>query len=171
MSPFLSTSTQFPEGRQYLGSHYLYNEESRMAQREPSLFSVVIDPHRHSTSTLSHATVGLTLRLLQLFLYMSRPLKFDRLSMPAYHRHFSQVSLPFSEFVHHQNCPLSLSNHPEGAAVIYVNTQLQLLYYTFLSYMTRAWGMPTSFVHSFIFPHLAKGLGPTGSPLPPMGRS
>jgi hypothetical protein len=37
--------------------------------------------------------------------------------------------------------------------------------------MTRAWGMPASFVHSFIFPHLAKGLGPTGSPLPPMGHS
>jgi hypothetical protein len=31
--------------------------------------------------------------------------------------------------------------------------------------------MPTSFVHSFIFPHLVKGLGPTGSPLPPMGFS
>jgi hypothetical protein len=44
-----------------------------------------------------------------------RPLKFDRISMPAYHRHLSQVSLPFfSEFVHHQNCPLSLSNRPGG---------------------------------------------------------
>jgi hypothetical protein len=31
--------------------------------------------------------------------------------------------------------------------------------------------MPASFIHSFIFPHLEKGLGPTGSPLPPMGLS
>jgi hypothetical protein len=48
------------------------------------------------------------------FYICRRPLKFDRLSMSAYHRHFSQVSLPFSEFVHHHNCPLSLSNHPGG---------------------------------------------------------
>jgi hypothetical protein len=37
--------------------------------------------------------------------------------------------------------------------MIYVNTQLHLLYYTFFSYMTRAWGMPASFVHSFLFFH------------------
>jgi hypothetical protein len=58
--------------------------------------------------------VGLTLRLLQLFYLSRRPLKFDRLSMSAHYRHFSQVSLPFSEFVHHHNCPLLLSNHPGG---------------------------------------------------------
>jgi hypothetical protein len=38
--------------------------------------------------------VGLTLRLLQLFYLCRRPLKFDRLSMPVYHRHFLQVSSP-----------------------------------------------------------------------------
>jgi hypothetical protein len=96
--------------------------------------------------------VGLTLRLLQLFYLSRRPLKFDRLSMSAHYRHFSQVSLPFFRVC----SPSKLSSTyyqtaPEGAAVIYVHTQLQLLYYIFLSYMTRAWGMPTSFVHSFIF--------------------
>jgi hypothetical protein len=35
---------------------------------------------------------------------------------------------------------------PEGAAVVYTNTSLIF----FQSYITRAWGMPTSFVHSCI---------------------
>jgi hypothetical protein len=40
--------------------------------------------------------------------------------------------------------------------VIYTNTQFQLLYYTFLSYIARAWGMLASFVHS-LFLHPTKG--------------
>jgi hypothetical protein len=36
---------------------------------------------------------------------------------------------------------------PEGAAVVYTNTSVIF----FQSYITRAWGMPTSFVHSCIF--------------------
>jgi hypothetical protein len=36
---------------------------------------------------------------------------------------------------------------PEGAAVVYTNTSVIL----FQSYITRAWGMPASFVHNFLF--------------------
>jgi hypothetical protein len=36
---------------------------------------------------------------------------------------------------------------PEGAAVVYTNTSVIF----FQSYITRAWGMPASFVHSCIF--------------------
>jgi hypothetical protein len=36
---------------------------------------------------------------------------------------------------------------PEGAAVVYTNTSVII----FQSYITRAWGMPASFVHSCIF--------------------
>jgi hypothetical protein len=36
---------------------------------------------------------------------------------------------------------------PEGAAVVYTNTSVIF----FQSYITRAWGMPASFVHSFLF--------------------
>jgi hypothetical protein len=39
---------------------------------------------------------------------------------------------------------------PKGAAVVYTNTFVIF----FKSYMTRAWGMPASFVHSFYFTHL-----------------
>jgi len=38
---------------------------------------------------------------------------------------------------------------PEGAAVVYINTFVILLQ----SYITRAWGMPASFVHSCILVH------------------
>jgi hypothetical protein len=55
--------------------------------------------------------------------------------------------------------------------MIYISLQCQLLSYIFLSYMTRAWGMPTSFVYIFYFLSLDIDLGPTVPPLPPMDRS
>jgi hypothetical protein len=36
---------------------------------------------------------------------------------------------------------------PEGTAFVYTNTSVIF----FQSYITRAWGMPASFVHSFLF--------------------
>jgi hypothetical protein len=52
---------------------------------------------------------------------------------------------------------------PEGTAVFYTNTSVIF----FQSYMTREWGIPASFVHSFIFytPHGRSG--PTSSFFPP----
>jgi hypothetical protein len=41
----------------------------------------------------------------------------------------------------------SIITAPEGAAVVYTNTSVIF----FQSYITRAWGMPASFVHSCIF--------------------
>jgi hypothetical protein len=53
----------------------------------------------------------------------------------------------YSEYVPLQNCLLPLSfTAPEGAAVVYTNTSVIF----FQSYITRAWGMPASFVHSCI---------------------
>jgi hypothetical protein len=143
-----------------------------MAQGKPPLFSAIVDPHN---IRLQH---HLMLRWVLLcdycicFYIFRRPLKFVGLSMIANYRHVLQASSPLFRvlftiriFLYHYQTT------PEGAAVIYVNIQLQLPSYPFLSYMTQAWGMPASFVHSFIFPHLAKVLGPIGSPLPPMGLS
>jgi hypothetical protein len=49
---------------------------------------------------------------------------------------------------------------PEGAAVVYTNTSVIF----FQSYITRAWGMPASFVHSFLFfCTTLRRSGPTGS--------
>jgi hypothetical protein len=49
---------------------------------------------------------------------------------------------------------------PEGAAVVYTNTSVIF----FQSYITRAWGMPASFVHNFLFFFTTlRRLGPTSS--------
>jgi hypothetical protein len=101
--------------------------------------------------------MGLTLRLVQLFLY------FPKTYEHCQALHACEFSiLPLSVISSFQSLftiriVLFYYQHAlEGSAVIYTNTQLQLLYYTFLSYITRAWDMPTSFVHN-LFLHLAKG--------------
>jgi hypothetical protein len=49
---------------------------------------------------------------------------------------------------------------PEGTVVVYTNTSVIF----FQSYITRAWGMPASFVHSFLFfGTTLRRSGPTGS--------
>jgi hypothetical protein len=48
---------------------------------------------------------------------------------------------------------------PEGAAVIYINNSDIFLQ----SYITRAWGMPASFVHTCILFHTLWKVGSTGS--------
>jgi hypothetical protein len=48
---------------------------------------------------------------------------------------------------------------PEGTAVVYTNTSVIF----FQGYITRAWGMPASFVHSCIFYTPYGRVGPTGS--------
>jgi hypothetical protein len=80
-----------------------------------------------------------------------RPLNLAGLSMPTQ----SLLLIPAitaygSEYVPLQNCLLPLSSTtPKGAAVVYTNTSVIF----FQGYITRAWGMPTSFVHSCIFLH------------------
>jgi hypothetical protein len=44
-SPFCRHQHNFPKGRQYLDSHFPFNERSRMAQGETPLLPDVIDPH------------------------------------------------------------------------------------------------------------------------------
>jgi hypothetical protein len=47
----------------------------------------------------------------------------------------------------------------EGVVVVYTNTSVIF----FQSHITRAWGMPASFVHSFLFCTTHRRSGPTGS--------
>jgi hypothetical protein len=53
----------------------------------------------------------------------------------------------------------SITTALEGAAVVYTNTSVIF----FQRYMTRAWGMPASFVHSFLFYTRYGRSGPTSS--------
>jgi hypothetical protein len=45
VSPFCRHQHHFPEGRQYLDSHPLFNERSRTAQGETPLLPAVVGPH------------------------------------------------------------------------------------------------------------------------------
>jgi hypothetical protein len=71
------------------------------------------------------------MRLLQLFYTSRRPL--NLLGHQCLRVIDTSYRCPclFSEYVHHQNCHLPLSNTPEGTAVIYISIQLQLLSYIF----------------------------------------
>ena len=84
-----------------------------------------------------------------LFVICRRPLNLVGPSMPTSSSLLITVIIAwYSEYVPLQNCLLPLSfTTPEGVAVVYTNTSVIF----FQSYITRAWGMPTSFVHSCIF--------------------
>jgi hypothetical protein len=84
-----------------------------------------------------------------LFVICRRPLNLVGPSMPTSSSLLITVIIAYySEYVPLQNCLLPLSfTAPEGAAVVYTNTSVIF----FQSYITRAWGMPTSFVHNCIF--------------------
>jgi hypothetical protein len=86
-----------------------------------------------------------------LFVICRRPLNLVGPSMPTSSSLLITVIIAYySEYVPLQNCLLPLSfTAPEGAAVVYTNTSVIF----FQSYITRAWGMPASFVHSCIFFH------------------
>jgi hypothetical protein len=64
----------------------------------------------------------------------------------------------------YQNCPQGHCN------CLHQNTVSVTIQHPFLSYMTRAWGMPASFVHN-LFSTPCERLGSTSSLLPPMGHS
>jgi hypothetical protein len=73
----------------------------------------------------------------------------------------------YTEYVPPQNCPLPLSRPPPMVLQLSTSTH-RFSYYTtpfFLSYMTRAWGMPTSFVHS-LFLHTSWKVGSYRFPSP-----
>jgi hypothetical protein len=131
-----------------------------------SLTPITLDFNTFSCYSRSYfATIAVV------FYIFRRPLNFVGLSMPiesmivltgviAYCSEYCSSSELSSVFI---------KTTPEGTAIVYINTQFQLLYNTlFLSYMARAWGMPTSFVHN-LFSTPCQRLGPTGSLLPPMG--
>jgi hypothetical protein len=86
-----------------------------------------------------------------LFVICRRPLNLVGPSTPTSSLLLITVTIAYcSEYVPLQNCLLPLSFiAPEGAAVVYTNTFVIF----FQSYITRAWGMPASFVNSCIFFH------------------
>jgi hypothetical protein len=160
--PFCRHQHNFSEGRQYLDSHSPFNERSRTAQGETPLLPAVVGPHniRHQhflmlwwvllcdycsyfyhlpkTSELGRA---INARIIADTYYRDHCLLFRVCS-------FAELS---SAFFHHR---------PRGHCSC-LHQHFSHLF--FQSYMTRAWGMPTSFVHSFLFCAPHRRSGPTGS--------
>ena len=87
-----------------------------------------------------------------LFVICRRPLNLVGPSMPTSSSLLITVIVAYySEYVPLQNCLLPFTT-PEGAAVVYTNISVIF----FQSYITRAWGMPSSFVHTCILIHTLK---------------
>jgi hypothetical protein len=148
--PLLSTTTHiFQKGDSILILIFHFNEGSRTAQGETPLLPAVVDPHnircQHflmlrwvllcnycsyyyyhlpKTSELGRA---INARIIVAASYRDRCLLFRVCS-------FAELSSAF------------IITAPEGTAVVYTNTSVIF----FQSYITRAWGMPASFVHSCI---------------------
>jgi hypothetical protein len=81
-----------------------------------------------------------------------RPLNLAGLSMPTESMILlTDITAYCSEYVPPQNCLLPLSRPPPRALQLSTSTL-----HSFLSYMTRAWGMPASFVHSLFLHTLWK---------------
>jgi hypothetical protein len=109
------------------------------------------------------------MRLLQLFYTSRRPLNLLghqclRVIDTSYRCHRL-----FSEYVHHQNCHLPLSNHPGGCCSYLHQHTTSVIVLHFLSYMTRAWGMPASFVYRFYFSTPRERFGSHSFPSPSNG--
>jgi hypothetical protein len=124
-----------------------------MTQGEPSLLSAVVDPHNIRLQHFLMLRWVLLCDYCSCFYIFRRPLKFVGPSMPA-----KSLILPtgviayFSEYCSSSELSSALINMPPRALQSSSPTyHFSYCLTHFLSYMTRAWGMPASFVHNFIF--------------------
>jgi hypothetical protein len=103
-----------------------------MTQGEPSLLSVVVDPHNIRLNTFSCYSGSYFATIAIVFYICQRPLNFVGLSMPiesvilligiiAYCLEYCSSSELSSAFI---------KTTPEAATVVYINRQFQLLYNT-----------------------------------------
>jgi hypothetical protein len=159
--PFCRHQHNFPEGRQYLDSHSPFNERSRTAQGETPLLPAVVGPHNIRRQHFLMLWWVLLCDYCSYFFICRRPLNLVGPSMPA----SSPLLISRDHCLLFRVCSFAelssafIITTPEGAAVVYTNTSVIF----FQSYITRAWGMPASFVHSFLFCAPHRRSGPTGS--------
>jgi hypothetical protein len=127
-----------------------------------------LTPITFDTSTFSCYGGSYFVTIAVISLIFRRPLNLAGLSVPTYHATYYYdhcILFRVCSFVELSSSFITTS--PEGATIVYTNTAVIF----FQSYMTRAWGMPASFVHSFIFYTPHGRLGPSGSFFPPTDRS
>jgi hypothetical protein len=132
-----------------------------MAQGETPLLPAVVDPHNIRRQHFLMLQWVLLCDYCSSFFHLPKTSELGGainthiIVATYYHNHCLLFRVcSFAEFSY-----AFITIAPEGAAVVYTNTSVIF----FQSYMTRAWGMPTSFVHSFLFYTHHGRLGPTGS--------
>jgi hypothetical protein len=86
--------------------------------------------------------------------------------MPMNHRCFLQASLPLFRVCSPPKLSSSIINLPRRALQLSTSTYNFSYCHTFLSYMTQAWGMPSSFVYKFYFPLPRERFGSHSFPSP-----
>jgi hypothetical protein len=163
-SPFCRHQHTFPEGRQYLDPHSPFNERSQAAQGETPLLPDVIDPHNIRRQHF------LMLRWVLLCDYCSffyHPLPKTSELGRAINAHINVV-VSFRDHCHwFKVCSFaelsSAFNIPPPREL--QSSTSTILTFFLQSYITRAWGMPASFVHICILFHTLWKVGSTGSSL------
>jgi hypothetical protein len=153
-SSFCRHQHSFPEGRQYLDSHYLSNERSWMAQREPQFLPIFVDPRN---IRLQNFLIQLLWVLLcdycSYFLYLSKTSELGWLSMPTRSVIFlTNITAYRSEYVPPQNCLLPFSRPPSRALQLSTST-----HHSSFELHDTSMGHARLVCTQFIFTHLMEG--------------
>ena len=150
-SPFCRHQHNFPEGRQYLDSHFPFNERSRTAQGETPSLPDVVDPQNIRRQHFHMLRLVLLCDYCSFIISFQRPLNLVGPSIPTSPSLFTSTTITAgSEYVPLQNCLPPLSFHPRGhCSCLHQHFRPFFLQ----TYITRAWGMPASFVHTCILLH------------------
>jgi hypothetical protein len=133
-----------------------FNERSQTAQGETPLLPAVVGPHNIRCQHFLMLWWVLLCDCYSYFCHLPKTSEHGRainahIIIAAYYNDhclllrvcsFAELSSAF------------IITAPEGTAVVYTNTSVIF----FQSYITRAWGMPTSFVHNCIFFSLCMSL-------------
>jgi hypothetical protein len=122
--PFCRHQHSFPEGRQYLDSHYLSNERSHTTQGEPQLLPAVVDPRNIQFQHFLMLRWVLLCDYCSYFLYFPNTSKLGW-AINAYK--IRDISYRYHCLLFRVCSSVELSSAfitttPEGAAVVYINT-------------------------------------------------
>ena len=124
-----------------------------MAQGEPQFLPAVVDPYNIQLQHFIMLRWVLLCDYCSYFLYFSKTSELGW-AINAYIIHDTSYRSHCLLFIVCSSTELYsafITTTPEGVVVFYINTS-----FLFLSYMTRAWGMPASFVHSLFLHTLWK---------------
>jgi hypothetical protein len=126
-----------------------FNERSRTAQGETPLLPAVVGPHNIRRQHSLMLWWVLLCDCCSYFCHLPKTSERGRainahIIVAAY---YNDHCLLFRVCSFAELSSAFIITAPEGAAVVYTNTSVIF----FQSYITRAWGMPASFVHSCIF--------------------